>query len=188
MGFKTNFHPEVIALLVTLTISINANANIPQRDVIGDILEQSAYKAPTPTITLPEPLPETKAVDQKELRCLAEAIYFESKNESLKGQMAVAHVIVNRTKDPKFPSTICRVVNQKNNSTCQFSYKCEGKSLVPKNKEDYELAMDIAQDTLDGAKDITKGALYFHNNTVKPTWAKASKLTMVIGNHKFYRG
>jgi len=188
MGFKVNYYPEVIALVAVLTISINANANIPQHDVIGDIIEQNNYTAPVPTLQIQEPPLEIKPVDQKELYCLAEAVYFESKNESLKGQKAVAHVIVNRSKSYKFPSTICRVINQKNHFTCQFSYKCEGKSLVPKNKEDYELAMDVAQDTLDGEEDITKGALYFHNNTVEPVWAKASRLTMIIGNHKFYRG
>ena len=207
MGFKINYYPQVIALVAVLTISINANANIPQHDVIGDIIQQNVptleiqeppleiknvigdiIQQNVPTLEIQEPPLEIKPVYQKELYCLAEAVYFESKNESLKGQKAVAHVIVNRSKSHKFPSTICRVINQKNHSTCQFSYKCEGKSLVPKNKEDYELAMDVAQDTLDGEEDITKGALYFHNNTVKPVWAKASRLTMIIGNHKFYRG
>jgi spore germination cell wall hydrolase CwlJ-like protein len=188
MGFKINYYPQVIALVAVLTISINANANIPQHDVIGDIIKQNNYTAPVPTLQIQEPPLEIKPVDQKELYCLAEAVYFESKNESLKGQKAVAHVIVNRSKSYKFPSTICRVINQKNHSTCQFSYKCEGKALVPKNKNDFAIAVKVAEDILEGERDNTNGALFFHNNTVRPLWAKAYKMTTIIGNHKFYRG
>jgi spore germination cell wall hydrolase CwlJ-like protein len=83
---------------------------------------------------------------------------------------------------------VCGVVNQKHKRTCQFSYKCDGKPDVPKNKEDYETAKEIAENVLDGEKDTTAGALFFHNNTVRPAWAKPSRLTAVIGNHKFYRG
>jgi len=195
MGFKTNFHPEVLVLLGTLfimTVSMNnsANANIPSPESLT--LNQEFPSIPLPQLNIPnvEELkkPKLPEVDNKELDCLAEAVYFESKNQSLRGQRAVAHVIVNRTKSYRFPETICKVVNQKYKSTCQFSYKCDGSTDVPRNKAEFEIAVSIAKDVLDGAKDITKGALYFHNNTVKPTWAKVSKLTMVIGNHKFYRG
>ena len=198
MGFKINYHSEIVIFLSTMFIltvpmQLQANANIPEQtipiDAIGQILEEQQsnefLSAPLPQLNIPqESIP---LINTKELHCLTEAIYFESKNESLKGQKAVAHVIVNRTKNSKFPTTVCKVINEKHNSTCQFSYKCEGKKPL-KNKEDLEVAADVARSVLEGENDITQGALYFHNNTVKPAWAKASKLTMVIGNHRFYRG
>ena len=190
MGFKVNYHPELIAFLGVLflsTMPISVSANIPQpKDPIGDILQAQA-PLPAPVPIEPEPPVESKP-NQKDVNCMAEAVYFESKNEPIKGQKAVAHVILNRTKNPKFPSTICKVINQKNDSGCQFSYKCENKSLRPKNLEDYETAKEVATEVLSGENDITRGAIYFHNNTVKPAWAKLSKLTTIIGNHKFYKG
>ena len=48
--------------------------------------------------------------------------------------------------------------------------------------------MKVAKDILEGERDNTNGALFFHNNTVRPLWAKTSKMTTIIGNHKFYRG
>lgn len=186
MGFKINYHSEVVMLLSVMTIfvvqpSIRAQASIP---------EPTQQTAPVPQLNLvpvPEVKPELK-IKTDDLHCLAEAVYFESKNEPVRGQRAVAHVIVNRTKNSKFPGTICEVVNQKNNHTCQFSYKCDGKTHMPKNKEDYDKAKDVAEEVLQGDRDNTAGALFFHNNTVRPPWAKRSRMTAEIGNHKFYRG
>jgi spore germination cell wall hydrolase CwlJ-like protein len=187
MGFKVNYHPELIAFLGVLFLSttpLSVNANIPQqKDPIGDILQQSYIQSQQPIETQKpiEPNP-------KDVKCVAEAVYFESKNEPIKGQKAVAHVILNRTKNPKFPSTVCRVVSQKTDSGCQFSYKCTNKALVMKNEKDYQTAKEVAKEVLMGENDITRGAIYFHNNHVKPAWAKLSNLTMTVGNHKFYKG
>ena len=133
MGFKINYHSEVVMLLSVMTIfvmqpSIRAQALIPET-------ERLTPSAPVPQLNL-VPVPEVKSapkIKTDDLHCLAEAVYFESRNEPIPGQRAVAHVIVNRTKNSKFPGTICGVVNQKHNHTCQFSYKCDGKSVMPKN-------------------------------------------------------
>jgi len=194
MGFKVKYHNEAAAFLCVMIIATSLQAQARVNVELPTTIVQEETRVPLPNINdniVQKPkqeVPEDKSVvNPKELNCMAEAVYYESKNESIKGQKAVGHVILNRTKDPKFPKTICKVVNQKNDSTCQFSYKCEGKG-PPKNKEDFAVAKEIAADVLEGERDITHGALYFHNLTVKPLWAKASKLTMVIGNHKFYRG
>lgn len=131
--------------------------------------------------------PIQPSYSSNELYCLAEAIYFESKHESKRGQEAVGHVVVNRSRSKKFPQTICGVINQKYKTTCQFSYKCDGRSDVPKNRTEFNSAMRIAEIILAGKRDTTFGAVYFHNMTVRPIWAKASKLTITIGKHKFYR-
>ena len=190
MGFKINYHTETMLFLCTLFILIvpmhlPANANIPE------IKKKEFLTTPLPQLNIPTQEPEVPSIpeiDHNELQCLAEAVYFESKNESLQGQRAVAHVIVNRTKSSKFPETICRVINQKHKYTCQFSYKCDGVSDIPKNKNDFATALKVANDILEGEMDNTHGAIFFHNNTVRPSWAKVSRLTAIIGNHKFYRG
>jgi len=169
--------------MLIVPMSLPAKANIPEK------VKKEFLTAPLPQLNIPTlKEPSIPGIHHNELRCLAEAVYFESKNESLRGQRAVAHVIVNRTKSSKFPKTICRVVNQKYKSTCQFSYKCDGAPDIPKNNNDFATAVKVAKDILEGEGDNTNGALFFHNNTVRPLWSKPSKLTAVIGNHKFYRG
>lgn len=118
-----------------------------------------------------------------DLACLAGAIYFESKGEPLAGQLAVADVIINRTKSDKFPSTICGVVEQPG----QFSFVRGGEiPHIDTNRPAYRTAMAVAQIAL--AKDWQNPAptaLYFHAKRVKPGWG----LTQVasIGHHVFYR-
>ena len=188
MGFKINYHAEIVLFLCTMfmlivPMSLPAKANIPEK------AKKEFLTAPLPQLNIPTlKEPSIPEIDHNELRCLAEAVYFESKNESLRGQRAVAHVIINRTKSSKFPETICSVINQKYKSTCQFSYKCDGASDIPNNKNNFATAVKIAKDILEGERDNTNGALFFHNNTVRPLWAKTSKMTTIIGNHKFYRG
>lgn len=118
-----------------------------------------------------------------ELRCLAGAIYFESKGEPLAGQLAVADVIINRTKSNKFPSTICGVVEQPG----QFSFVRNGEiPHIDADRPAYRTAMAVAQIAL--AKDWQNPAptaLYFHARSVRPGWGFTQVAS--IGHHVFYR-
>lgn len=118
-----------------------------------------------------------------EERCLAGAIYFESKGESLAGQLAVARVVLARTRSGRFPSTICGVVYQPS----QFSF-VRGHSMPPINmaSRDWKEAVAIAQIAKASAWDSpVEGALFFHARRVSPGWRLARVGT--IGNHVFYR-
>src|SRR5688572_19337306 len=66
---------------------------------------------------------------ERELRCLAEGIYFEARGEPLRGQLAVGRVILNRVASDAYPNTICDVVYQNDHmrNRCQFSFACDGK-------------------------------------------------------------
>ena len=76
-----------------------------------------------------------------EIECLSRNIYFESLNQSVMGQMAVAHVTLNRVKLNRYPDSLCGVVtdSKKNDKgevkkhACQFSWYCDGKDDTPKN-------------------------------------------------------
>ena len=127
----------------------------------------------------------------KEWRCLADALYFEARGESVVGQFAVAEVIVNRANSSKFPDTVCGVVNQGANKSrykCQFTYMCDGLLESIKDKASFERAGKIAGITLwDINISLTNGALYYHAKSVNPDWAKKLVRTGIIGDHKFYR-
>lgn len=126
-------------------------------------------------------------------RCLATAIYHEARGESLKGQFAVAEVILNRVDSRQFPNSICGVVYQGVREGrlggCQFSFACDGRSEAMPNRTAANRARRIAQVISDGAhRGLTRGALYFHTTAVNPNWANRFTRTTQIGAHLFYRG
>ena len=133
----------------------------------------------------PERLIQAKAggTSRASLQCLTEALYHEARGESVKGQRAVAEVILNRVDSGAFPRTVCGVINQPS----QFSYTIGGKKKIG-NKAAYLRARDIARHALAGApRVLTGGATYFHTTYAKPSWAKRFTRTTKIGAHVFYR-
>lgn len=138
------------------------------------------------------PVASTAAMLDDESKCLALAVYWEGKSETHKGRLAVAHTVLNRVRNPKFPDTICGVVSQQSGTgrrSCQFSWWCDGKRDEPRDDGDWQDAVSSARDAMAaGAKDPTQGALYFHSAKIKaPKWAKSRKRLARIGDHIFYR-
>jgi hypothetical protein len=124
---------------------------------------------------------ETDGLD-RDLTCMAGAIYFEAKGEPLSGQLAVAEVILNRTKSGRFPKSICSVVTQPG----QFSFVRGGRVPAIANNPHYRTAIAVARVAMADAWDSpAPNAMYFHARRVSPRW----RMTKVaaIGNHVFYR-
>ena len=120
--------------------------------------------------------------------CLKTALYFEARGESLKGQFAVAEVILNRVDSGRFPGTVCGVVQQGGRGGCQFSYNCDGNRDVMSERGAADLSGRIARVMLDGApRGLTAGATYFHTRSVRPSWSRRFAQTTAIGAHLFYR-
>ncbi len=133
-------------------------------------------------------LPELTA--NAEAKCLAEALYFEARGETIKGQMAVAEVILNRVDSRKFPNSVCGVVHQGGEAryACQFSYHCDGRKEVYHEVEAYERAGKLALIMLEGrTRSLTDGATFYHNLGVNPRWSRKMAETAEIGTHVFYR-
>lgn len=151
---------------------------------------------------------DTTKLDPQEVYCLAENVYYEAKSEDIKGQIAVASVTLNRMRDPRFPNTICGVVQQTarshitNKFICAFSWYCDndrrGKEIPVRNRdgtinekiaEQFEIASKVAITVLSGeVEDNTKGATHFHNpNNSNPSWKYELVKTITIGHHCFYR-
>jgi len=118
-----------------------------------------------------------------DLACLAGAIYFESKGEPLAGQLAVADVIINRTKSGRFADTICGVVTQPG----QFSFVRGGAiPHIDLGRKAYRTALAVAQVALAKEWDNpAPDALYFHAKRVRPGWGKTKVAS--IGHHVFFR-
>lgn len=131
-----------------------------------------------------------KATGNAQWRCLAEALYFEARGETLKGQFAVAEVILNRVDMPNYPDTVCGVINQGTGRkyACQFTYTCDGIPEHIGEPRAWERVGKVARIMLDGApRDLTKQASHYHTTAVNPRWARVYPRTARIGTHIFYR-
>jgi spore germination cell wall hydrolase CwlJ-like protein len=125
-----------------------------------------------------------------ETECLAKNIYFEANTESVEGKLAVATVTMNRVQSRIFPRTVCGVVLDRSSRGCQFSWVCDGKTDIVRDRRGYFESVKIAEEVLLSNKRsriITSDVLYYHADYVEPTWAKTMKLFTKIGAHLFYR-
>jgi len=136
------------------------------------------------------PLP-AEVFTAKEQKCLAEGIYFEARGEELKGQAAVAQVILNRVRNPAYPNTICGVVYQNENwrNRCQFSFACDRIPDLILSPWHWKTAKEIAMAVTAGKIwfEEVGSSTHYHATYVKPPWGRTMKRVAKIGKHIFYR-
>ena len=123
-------------------------------------------------------------------QCLAEALYFEARGETLKGQFAVAEVILNRVDSARFPNSVCGVIKQGTGRkfACQFTYTCDGVAEHISEPAAFRRVGKVARAMLDGApRQLTDGATFYHTSAVSPKWSRKLARTATIGVHHFYR-
>jgi hypothetical protein len=127
----------------------------------------------------------------KQQKCLADAIYFEARGEPVRGQIAVAQVVMNRVFSPFYPDSVCGVVYQNANRrlSCQFTFACDGKPERIEEPDAWTRAKRIASDMLDGKlwmPQIAKST-HYHAYWVHPRWVREMRKMFKIGVHTFYR-
>ena len=130
--------------------------------------------------------------------CLASNIYWEARNQSLEGKLAVAQVTLNRVESSKYPNTICGVVTQTRYypsgridlHSCQFSWYCDGKKDEPVETWgfSYEESLNLAVNFLEKRPmDFTEGSTHYHNTKVNPAWTASLQEVVQIEDHLFYK-
>jgi spore germination cell wall hydrolase CwlJ-like protein len=127
----------------------------------------------------------------KAVKCLTEAIYFEARGEPVRGQIAVAQVVMNRVFSGYYPNTVCGVVYQNANRhlACQFTFACDGIPEVVREPDAWDRARKIAAETLDGQlwlPEVGK-ATHYHAYWVHPSWVHEMTKMYRLGVHTFYR-
>jgi len=123
--------------------------------------------------------------------CLQQNIYFEARNQSVAGQVAVAWVTMNRVNAKHYPSSICGVVWQNK----QFSWTHDGlpdrpgrNVLEQRAWEDAGLIADVVLlDWAHGRISPVEHATHYHADYVKPYWANSYTRVAVVDNHIFYQ-
>jgi spore germination cell wall hydrolase CwlJ-like protein len=136
------------------------------------------------------PLPPS-AFSDAEQKCLAEGIYFEARGEQIKGQAAVAQVILNRVRNPAYPNSICGVVYQNRSwrNRCQFSFACDGTRPRVRSARHYRIAEEVGMAVTAGKVFIPEigSSTHYHATYVRPRWARSMERLQRIGLHIFYR-
>lgn len=181
--FRNVTLPKMVAVLLFFVVMFFAIKDV--------FVEKTTEVAEAPKINRP--------VDPKQLACMATNIYYEARNEPVKGQAAVARVVMNRIHNG-VAGTPCAVIYQTTkiekineyderyyDKVCQFSWVCENKPTPNKNDPKYKRAENIAYDVLahDAYNDLfPTSVMFFHNLSVDPLWPY--KTVARIGNHIFY--
>jgi hypothetical protein len=179
-----------------LDVALNSATPTPNDGVRIVVAAKPAPETTLADKTTPDGKPDyASLIDPKDAarqqRCLAEAIYFESRSEPEDGQAAVAQVVLNRVRSGNYPANVCGVVYQDRNRpfACQFSFACEGKSLRIEEPGPWATAVRIAQDVVSGAayNPQVGEAVNYHANYVMPYWASTLQRVDRIGHHIFYK-
>lgn len=200
------FRVTSFALLIAAVLPFGASANPDGAEGLAQIeaqgLKYTGSKRLKAMISPPRVAPgsvqysrswidaQPKPATSAELRCLSEALYFEARGETVKGQFAVAEVIMNRVKSGRFPGSLCGVINQGTGKKygCQFTYTCDGYKEVIAEPRAFSRVSKVASAILDGkAPKLTDGATHYHTTAVRPKWSRVYTKTARIGDHLFYR-
>ncbi len=127
--------------------------------------------------------------------CMALNIYWEARDQDVKGKLAIGFVTMQRVMSKHYPTDVCGVVWQKNRDkrtgkyVAQFSWTLDGNPDIPKNKKAWEEAQLVASTFAAGSviEDFTNGSYLYHADYVSPYWKTSYKLQTKIGSHLFYK-
>ena len=163
----------------------NINYNRPHRELLDN------FNLITPTIA--QSNRDVLELDRKpilynsrDLKCLAQNIFFEAGTESMLGKIAVGQVTVNRVKIGHWGETICEVVTAKD----QFSWTNKDDLSIDKDSKNYKESVLAAKKILQERKRlrILRSALFYHADYVSPNWIDKDQRIGKIDKHIFYNG
>jgi hypothetical protein len=195
-AFQQQFEQQVLAADVQLT-SFTSNDGLRARGTstlfespdARAMLVQAALRGPSNQPTPDQAVPEPQ-VDQRQHACLSQAIYYEARGETQRGQIAVAEVIMNRARSGYYPASVCGVVFQGSHRStgCQFTFTCDGSLNHRPRGRAWDRAQRVATAVLMGyTRPITQGATHYHTHAVNPVWNSGLVETTSIESHVFYR-
>jgi spore germination cell wall hydrolase CwlJ-like protein len=173
------------------TAALPANPGEAVKEGSSTAEKGQALAAPKRQKTPAERLGLDDKARTKAEKCLAEAVYFEARGEPVRGQIAVAQVVMNRVFSGFYPTTVCGVVyqNARRHLACQFTFACDDVADVVREPDMWVRAKKIAKATLDGElwlPEVAKST-HYHAYWVRPSWVHEMKKMYKYGVHTFYR-
>jgi spore germination cell wall hydrolase CwlJ-like protein len=186
--------------IVTADPDMKVMASLQPSDDVVRETESGESVAPKGEVNADNQLSKTPAerlglTDEKSRakaeKCLAEVVYFEARGEAVRGQIAVAQVVMNRAFSGKYPNDVCGVVyqNKHRHMACQFTFACDNYADVIREPDMWERAKKIAKAMLDGQvwlPEVGKST-HYHAYYVHPSWVSEMTRLYKFGVHTFYR-
>jgi spore germination cell wall hydrolase CwlJ-like protein len=185
-GLSRDLARDAATVLGTVCLIVSLSA-VAHAEPVVDLPQVDADITTTQSQGKPQQPRNTVDLDRaRQVRCLAEAVYYEAKGEPRRGQEAVAEVVATRVASRAYPNTYCGVVYQRAGRVCQFSWACS--SMATPSGLQWRRANEIAERVVDGWRPgVAVGATHFHATFVAPSWSRVYKRVASIGGHVFYR-
>jgi hypothetical protein len=190
---RTAHHRADGALVAALSFVILGIAPLVGANFFAETFTKVFSPAPQIAQAVEAPVEIAGARLAAESQCLAEAMYFEARGEGVDGQEAVAEVVLQRTRNRNYGSTVCAVVYEgvePGRVDCQFSFACNGSLKKAKEESIWVETKLLADKIMTGQLKLsnrTQQAIAYHNLDVTPFWSANMLRTAQIGNHIFYR-
>ncbi len=191
MASEPDARVELTAFRTSDGLRARGNASLFESADARAMMVQAVLRGPTaPPDQSAQQQQAEPSIDARQQACLSQAIYYEARGESQRGQVAVAEVVMNRVRSRAYPNTICGVVYQGSHRVtgCQFTFTCDGSLNSRPRGRAWERAQRVATAVMSGyTRPITGGATHYHTHAVNPVWNSGLVETVNVGSHVFYR-
>jgi spore germination cell wall hydrolase CwlJ-like protein len=187
---EPNARVELTSFRTTDGLRARGSATLFESADARAMMVQAVLRGPSSATTPDQATPAEPQIDARQHACLSQAIYYEARGESQRGQAAVAEVIMNRVRSNAYPNSICGVVYQGSHRAtgCQFTFTCDGSLGHRPRGRAWERAQRVATAVMLGyTRPITQGATHYHTHAVNPVWNSGLVETVNVGSHVFYR-
>lgn len=188
-GGEPNARVELTAFRTSDGLRARGTASLFESADARALMVQAVLRGPSAPSGAAAPV-VPQAVNAREQACLSQAIYYEARGETQRGQVAVAEVIMNRVASRHYPNSVCAVVYQgsQRSTGCQFTFTCDGSLNQRPRGRAWDRAQRVATAVLLGyTRPVTQHATHYHTNAVNPVWSSGLVETTTIGPHIFYR-
>jgi hypothetical protein len=187
-GAEPNVRVELTAFHTGDGLRARGSGTLYESADARSMMVQAVLRGPSLTAEAAAPIAPT--INAREHACLSQAIYYEARGETQRGQLAVAEVIMNRTRSAHYPHSVCGVVYQGSHRStgCQFTFTCDGSLGQRPRGRAWDRSKRLATAVLAGyTRPITQHATHYHTEAVNPVWSSGLVETTTIGTHIFYR-
>jgi spore germination cell wall hydrolase CwlJ-like protein len=182
-----NAHVQLASLRTEDGLRARGSASLFESPDARAMMVQAVLRGPS----RPEQAaPVEPQIDARQHNCLSQAIYYEARGETQRGQAAVAEVVMNRVRSRHYPNSICGVVYEGSHRStgCQFTFTCDGSVGHRPRGRAWAQAQRVATAVMLGYnRPVTQGATHYHTFAVNPVWNSGLVRTTSIGSHVFYR-
>ena len=192
LATETNARVELTSFRTNDGLRARGQATLFESPDARAMMVQAVLRGPTTNTQPPaqRTVPAEPQIDRRQQDCLSQAVYYEARGETQRGQIAVAEVIMNRVRSGHYPNSVCGVVYQGSHRStgCQFTFTCDGSLNHRPRGRAWDRAQRVATAVLSGyTRPITQGATHYHTMAVNPVWNSGLVETTKIESHVFYR-